>query len=107
MHPSQHHNTNQSLAQAVVRPNIETQYHYHAKTEELYHIVQGIGRITLNDAHFNVEAGDTICIPPNARHKIKNTGEIDLVFLCCCSPAYSHEDTFLIESDIECALEST
>jgi len=95
MHPAQHKNKNQSLAQAIVPVNTETQLHYHKLTEELYYIQQGTGLMTLNDKQFNVEAGDTVCIPPNQKHKIKNTGKTGLEFLCCCSPAYSHDDTYL------------
>ncbi len=96
MHPEQHSNSKQSLAQAIVSPGLETQLHYHAATEELYHILQGNGLMTIDEETFTVESGDTLCIPPNSPHKIKNTGDIDLVFLCCCSPAYSHTDTFIV-----------
>ncbi len=96
MHPAQHNNHKQSLAQAIVSPGMETQLHYHAVTEELYHIQKGSGLMTLDGETFTVESGDTLCIPPNSPHKIKNTGETDLVFLCCCSPAYSHADTFIV-----------
>lgn len=99
MHPTHQHNNNQSLAQAVVPVNTETQLHYHARTEELYHIQQGSGSMTIEAEQFNVEIGDTICIPPQSNHKIKNTGKVDLVFLCCCSPAYSHDDTFIISEE--------
>lgn len=99
MHPSLHHNAKQSLAQATVPPHTETQLHYHSLTEELYHIIQGAGLMTLADKEFPVEVGDTICIAPQSQHKIKNTTDIDLVFLCCCSPAYSHDDTFLIPDE--------
>jgi len=96
MHPQQQGNKNQSLAQATVPINTETQLHYHALTEELYYIQQGRGLMTINDEQFDVEVGDTICIQPKNSHKIKNTGSSDLVFLCCCSPAYSHDDTYLV-----------
>ncbi len=96
MHPQQHASKNQSLAQASVPVNTETQLHYHAKTEELYHVLAGEGLMTLDSKQFSVEAGDTICIPPDTKHKIKNTGSTTLEFLCCCSPAYSHDDTFII-----------
>ncbi len=42
--------------------------------------------------------GDTVVIPPGLRHKLWNTGAEPLRLLCCCSPAYSHEDTVLTES---------
>jgi mannose-6-phosphate isomerase-like protein (cupin superfamily) len=34
-------------------------------------------------------------IAPGAVHKLRNPGTEPLVLLCCCAPAYSHEDTVL------------
>jgi mannose-6-phosphate isomerase-like protein (cupin superfamily) len=42
-----------------------------------------------------VGPGDGILIPPGTRHTICNIGAAPLVFLCCCAPPYSHEDTVL------------
>jgi mannose-6-phosphate isomerase-like protein (cupin superfamily) len=42
-----------------------------------------------------VRAGDCVVIPPGAVHKLHNPGTEPLVLLCCCAPAYSHEDTVL------------
>lgn len=95
MHPSVHGNLNQSLAEATIPVGIKTLMHTHRVTEELYHITQGEGVMYLAGNHFIVTAGDTICIPPESPHCIENTGSAPLVFLCCCSPAYSHEDTFI------------
>ena len=97
MHPDQHSNKQQSLAEAIVLPQQETSLHKHLITEELYHITQGHGLITLDTQSFEVNAGDTIHIAPNTAHKIKNTGNNNLKILCCCSPAYSHQDTVLID----------
>jgi mannose-6-phosphate isomerase-like protein (cupin superfamily) len=99
MHPSIHASHNQSLAEATVPAGSETLLHKHLKTEELYHITQGRGLLTLDDDILEVSSGDTICIAPNTPHKIKNTGTLELKILCCCSPAYSHDDTVLIESE--------
>lgn len=96
MHPAINHNHNQSLAEAVIPVKTETLLHKHITSEEIYHITQGQGEMTLGEKIFNVQAGDTICITPSTAHKIKNTGQSDLKILCCCSPAYSHEDTQLI-----------
>jgi mannose-6-phosphate isomerase-like protein (cupin superfamily) len=98
MHPLQNGNRAQSLAEAVVEPGACTILHRHHKTEELYHITAGAGIMTLGDARFEVRAGDTICIPPGTAHRILNSGSTALRFLCCCSPAYSHDDTELLES---------
>jgi mannose-6-phosphate isomerase-like protein (cupin superfamily) len=43
-----------------------------------------------------VTVGDTVVIAPGTSHKLWNTGDEPLRLLCCCSPPYSHEDTYLI-----------
>jgi len=98
MHPSKHGNANQSFAEATVSPGAKTQPHRHHKTEELYHVTQGGGLMSLGDATFKVKVGDTVLIPPGSPHCIQNTSGELLKILCCCSPPYSHEDTELLES---------
>jgi mannose-6-phosphate isomerase-like protein (cupin superfamily) len=95
MHPEQHACKNQSFAEARIPCEQETRAHKHLISEEIYYINQGTGRMTLGDKIFDVNTGDTICIPQGATHKIKNTGDIELKIICCCSPEYSHEDTIL------------
>ncbi len=97
MHPSAHGNANQSLAEAVVPVGVTTKLHRHHKSEELYHITAGDGRMTLGSESFTVKPGDTVCIPPGTPHNIANTGGAELRILCCCAPAYSHNDTDLLE----------
>jgi len=96
MHPQKQGNTQQSLAEAIIKPGDTTLLHRHNKSEELYYITQGQGLMWLNENTFNVAPGDCICIPAGTAHKIKNTQNIDLKILCCCSPAYSHLDTELL-----------
>ena len=101
MHPDMKINVdigirNQSLAEATVPVDTSTVLHKHSFTEELYHITSGKGLMTLGKETFTVTVGDTICISPGTAHCIKNTGSSDLKIMCCCSPAYSHEDTELL-----------
>ena len=86
---------NQSLAQATVPAGGNTIEHYHQASEEIYYFTRGGGRMRLGDDEFEVRAGDCVVIPPGARHKLWASSE--LVLLCCCAPAYSHEDTVLLE----------
>lgn len=97
MHPAVHGNRRQSLAEATVAPGARTQLHRHAQTEELYHVTSGSGLMTLGDECFKVSPGDTVLIAPGTPHCIQATGTAPLRILCCCSPAYSHEDTELLE----------
>jgi mannose-6-phosphate isomerase-like protein (cupin superfamily) len=96
MHPAAHGNRAQSLAEATVPPGTETLLHRHRVTEELYHVTRGTGLMTLGDETFEVQAGDTICIPPGTPHKIRSIGAEPLKLLCACAPAYAHDDTDLL-----------
>ena len=97
MHPSVHGNSNQSLAEATVPAGRKTILHRHRITEEIYHITEGNGIMTLGSEKFEVRKGDTICIMPGTSHRVQNAGKEPLKILCCCAPAYSHEDTELLE----------
>ena len=71
------------------------------RSEEIYHFTAGEGWMTLGDERFEVRAGDTVCISPGLAHRLENTGDADMVLLCSCSPAYSHEDTELLTEDAQ------
>jgi mannose-6-phosphate isomerase-like protein (cupin superfamily) len=88
---------NQSLAEASIPPGGATTEHYHRRTEELYLITAGSGRLRIGDEERDVTVGDCAVIPPGARHKIVNSGDEVLRIVCACAPAYSHEDTVLTE----------
>jgi len=87
----------QSLAEARVAPGLTTVLHYHPVTEEIYYLLSGSGQMRLGDERFEVAVGDAIAIPPGLPHQITNTGNVPLVFLCCCAPGYEHTDTVLLE----------
>ena len=88
---------NQSLAAARLPVGGSTAEHYHPKTEELYYITAGVGRIRIEGEIRDVKAGDAIAIPPGQKHKLWNLGEETLTLLCCCAPAYEHSDTVITE----------
>jgi mannose-6-phosphate isomerase-like protein (cupin superfamily) len=88
---------NQSLAQATVPPGGTTIEHYHRASEEIYLFTRGSGRMRLGDDERAVREGDCVVIPPGTKHKLWADGAEPLVLLCCCAPAYSHEDTVLLE----------
>ena len=92
---------NQSLAEARVGVGSSTQEHYHAKTEEIYFITQGEGKMRIEGEVASVRAGDAIAIPPGRRHKLWNTGPVVLRLLCACAPCYEHSDTIITETESE------
>jgi mannose-6-phosphate isomerase-like protein (cupin superfamily) len=87
----------QSLAEARVPVGRSTQEHYHARTEEIYYITHGKGRMWIAGEEREVQPGDAIAILPGQRHKLWNTGSETLRLLCCCAPAYEHDDTVITE----------
>lgn len=88
---------NQSLAEATLAPGQSTQRHHHVKTEEVYYILEGGGQMVVGSEQRRVGPGDAIAIGPGSEHMLTNTGREDMVFLCCCCPAYTHEDTVMAE----------
>ena len=89
--------SNQSLAEAVVPPGGVTVAHLHHRAEEIYLFTGGSGRMRLGEEERPVRAGDCVVIPPGVVHKLWADEAEPLVLLCCCAPAYSHEDTVLLE----------
>jgi mannose-6-phosphate isomerase-like protein (cupin superfamily) len=89
---------NQSLAEARLPVGAGTQEHYHVRTEEIYYITHGAGRIRIEGETREVKVGDAIAILPGQKHKLWNTGSDTLRLLCCCAPAYEHEDTVITEA---------
>ena len=86
----------QSLAEARLPPGASTAPHFHPKTEEIYYILVGTGRMRIGEEQRDVGPGDAIAIPPGQVHTITNTGKEVLTFLCCCAPPYEHDDTRLV-----------
>lgn len=89
---------NQSLAEARLPVGGSTQEHYHVRTEEIYYITHGTGRMRIESEVREVKVGDAIAIPPGQKHKLWNTGKETLRLLCCCAPAYENDDTVITES---------
>jgi mannose-6-phosphate isomerase-like protein (cupin superfamily) len=96
LHPSQHEVRKQSLAEALIPPGSSTQLHRHQQSEEIYHVTHGSGRMTLGEKQFEITVGDSIAILPGTPHCVENHGTEALHILCCCAPAYSHDDTELL-----------
>ena len=80
-----------SLAHAVVKPGDTSQPH-RLKNSEVYYILEGKGRMFIEDESQEVGTGHAIYIPPMAKQYIKNIGTDDLKFLAIVDPAWRAED---------------
>jgi mannose-6-phosphate isomerase-like protein (cupin superfamily) len=89
-----HHTAVQSLAEATLEVEQATERHYHRLTEEMYFVLKGQGRMEVDGESTHVRPGDAVLIPAGAWHQLENNGTSELRILCCCVPAYSHDDTY-------------
>jgi mannose-6-phosphate isomerase-like protein (cupin superfamily) len=89
-----HHTQVQSLAEATLEVEQATERHFHRLTEEIYFVLKGQGRMEVDGETTHVRPGDAVLIPAGAWHQLENNGTSELRILCCCAPAYSHDDTF-------------
>ncbi len=87
-----HHTAAQSLAEAALPAGGSTTRHYHALSEEIYFIVEGMAELEIDRETRTVGPGDAALIPAGSWHTITATTELRL--LCCCAPPYSDADTY-------------
>jgi mannose-6-phosphate isomerase-like protein (cupin superfamily) len=82
-----------SVARARVSVGMTTELHTLRNTDEVYVVISGKGQMEINHEDVGtVEPGDLVFIPANEPQKIKNIGEVDLVFLCICSPRFEQKN---------------
>ena len=53
----------------------------HAHRDEHWVIVEGEGKVTIDDKIINVKTNDKVFIPKNSKHRIKNMGQKTLIFI--------------------------
>ncbi|MCS6850907.1 MAG: cupin domain-containing protein [Gemmataceae bacterium] len=89
---------NLDVALAVVDVKKRSPRHYHCQTEEVYHILEGQGRMYIEAEVEEVGPGTTIVIPRNTKHSLENTGAIPLRFLVVSSPPYDYNDDHEVDN---------
>jgi mannose-6-phosphate isomerase-like protein (cupin superfamily) len=80
-----------SLAHAVVKPGTKTKPHS-LKISEVYYILEGQGRMHVDNEAADVGPGAVIDISLHVVQFIENTGKNDIIFLCIVDPAWCAAD---------------
>ena len=83
----------------VISPNQRPSYQYHFKRTETWVVVKGVGTLTLDDVVSLVKKGDVLFIPKEAKHRIQNTGNENLIFVEVQMGEYFGEDDIVRVSD--------
>jgi len=73
-----------------MKPGGVQRMHSH-EPEQIYHIVEGSGLMTVDGEQRQVYAGDTIFFSSFAEHGLENTGAIPLRYLSAASPSFTKE----------------
>ncbi len=84
------------LAFGILPPRKKATLHYHEKSEEVYYIVSGQGRLSLGDSSYDIQKGNVVSVPTKTIHGLENTAtNKKLEVLCLSSPPYTDEDFLL------------
>lgn len=64
-----------------INPKGNSPKHQHAYEHEIF-ILEGNGKVVINEKEYEISQGYVVFIPPNAKHTIINTGDKPLKFIC-------------------------
>lgn len=87
------------IKKITVKPGKRLSYQMHNLRAEHWHIVAGMGSVTLNDKDRTVRVGDSVDISIGARHRIANNGEDDLVFVEIATGIFDEHDIVRLADD--------
>lgn len=79
---------------AVVRP-----LHSHKDIEEVILILEGKGEAWVDGHKTTFKKGDAVLFPPNSRHQVRNTGDVDLVTASIFSKPTGPDSYVIYEED--------
>jgi quercetin dioxygenase-like cupin family protein len=60
--------------------------HVHQVQEQVYHVLEGEGLLTLDGQRHVLRRHDYVFVPPGVRHGFTNNGTVPLVFLVITTP---------------------
>lgn len=86
----------------TVNPGHRLSLQYHNHRDETWKIISGNGSIIRNTVESSVQTGDVIYVACGTIHRIKNTGQMPLVFVEIQTGTYFGEDDIIrLEDDYE------
>lgn len=88
-----------SLAKVSILPGNASLKHFHKYSEESYLILSGEATLEINNAMYKLIPGEAVLIEPSDVHQISNRGDIELIFIAVCVPAWSPDDSFDIKEN--------
>jgi mannose-6-phosphate isomerase-like protein (cupin superfamily) len=81
-----------SVAQFVLEPGRSSGMSFNHRSQEIFWIASGSGRVHLGSEVSPVSAGSVVFIPPGAVHAIEADANSTLTFLAISAPAFTPDD---------------
>ncbi len=73
--------TIQMINWAKMKPNKSFAQHYHENMNEIFIIISGKAEIEIDEERTTLKATDTVYIPSQAKHRMRNIGSKDVEYL--------------------------
>jgi mannose-6-phosphate isomerase-like protein (cupin superfamily) len=73
------------------QPMAHVAEHVHQVQEQVYHVLEGTGVLTLDGERHVLRTHDYVFVPPGVRHSFTNEGLVPLVFIVVTSPVEDGE----------------
>lgn len=91
---------NYKIKRLVIDTNGELSLQSHKHRKENWIVVQGVAGITLEDKHIILNRrGQSVTIPPETKHRVKNKCEIPLIIIEIQTGHYLGEDDIIRYKD--------
>ena len=85
-----------SVAHGTLAPGSRSKLH-RLTSSEVYYIIAGRGRMTVDDSVVLVGPGSVIYVPPGGKQFLENSGPTAIEFLCLVDPAWRPGDEEVLE----------
>lgn len=85
-----------SVAHGTLAPGDRSKRH-RLTSSEVYYIITGWGRLTVDDSVIAVQSGSIVYVPPGGKQSLENCGSTAIEFLCLVDPAWRPEDEEVLE----------
>lgn len=83
----------------TVLPDKRLSYQVHKLRNEHWFVVQGQGLVTLNDMEIPIKVGSSVEIKIGDKHRVKNIGTTELVFIEIQTGHYDEDDNQRLKDD--------
>jgi len=87
-----HEENELKIKRIIVKPQSRLSLQSHKFRSENWTIIQGEALVTINDKDIPCTANKSVFIPAQAKHRIANPGEVEVVFIEVQTGSYLGED---------------